>query len=111
MNEATRPAIRAVALQVAMGHDVTLFASGDLVTTAEVEAAWPQALRLDPSIRDTTAPHMLLMEAGRRRVAEFDIMHFHVDYWPFSLFTALVHGCPGSLTLMDQVCSHHAIQA
>jgi len=72
---------------VAMGHDVTLFASGDSVTAAELEAVWPQALRLDPLIRDTTAPHMLLMEAVRRRAAEFDVLHFHMDYWPFSLFS------------------------
>ncbi len=72
---------------VAMGHDVTLFASGDSVTAAELEAVWPQALRLDPTIRDPIAPHMLLMEAARRRAAEFDIMHFHMDYWPFSLFS------------------------
>ncbi len=64
---------------VAMGHNVTLFASGDSVTTAELEAVWPQALRLDPIIRDTAAPHMLLMEAVRRRAAEFDILHFHVS--------------------------------
>ncbi|HEY0204212.1 MAG TPA: glycosyltransferase family 4 protein [Acetobacteraceae bacterium] len=72
---------------VAMGHDVTLFASGDSVTGAELEAVWPHALRLDPSVRDPIAPHMLLMEAVRRRAAEFDVMHFHVDYWPFSLFS------------------------
>jgi glycosyltransferase involved in cell wall biosynthesis len=72
---------------VAMGHDVTLFASGDSVTAAELDAVWPQALRLDPSVRDAIAPHMLLMEAVRRRAAEFDVLHFHMDYWPFSLFS------------------------
>ena len=72
---------------VALGHDVTLFASGDSRTSATLAPAWPRALRLDPAIRDTTAPHMLLMEQVRRRAAEFDILHFHVDYWPFSLFT------------------------
>ncbi len=72
---------------VALGHDVTLFASGDSRTSATLAPAWPRALRLDPTIRDTTAPHMLLMEQVRRRAAEFDILHFHVDYWPFSLFT------------------------
>ncbi len=71
---------------VAMGHDVTLFASGDSVTAARLEAIWPQALRLDPSIRDAIAPHMLLMEAVRRQAEEFDVLHFHMDYWPFSLF-------------------------
>ena len=56
------------------------------MTDAKLEAIWPRALRLDPAIRDPIAPHMLLMEAVRRRADEFDVMHFHVDYWPFSLF-------------------------
>ena len=71
---------------VALGHDVTLFASGDSVTSAKLEAIWPRALRLDPAIRDPIAPHMLLMEAVRRQADDFDVMHFHMDYWPFSLF-------------------------
>ena len=72
---------------VAMGHDVTLFASGDSRTSAKLVPAWPRALRLDPAIRDTTAPHVLLMEHVRQRAAEFDILHFHMDYWPFSVFS------------------------
>ncbi|MGH7051355.1 MAG: glycosyltransferase family 4 protein [Acetobacteraceae bacterium] len=71
---------------VAMGHEVTLFASGDSQTTARLEAVWPQALRLDPAIRDWVAPHMLLMEKVRQHAAEFDVLHFHLDYWPASLF-------------------------
>ena len=71
---------------VAMGHDVTLFASGDSVTSAKLEPIWPRALRLDPAIRDPIAPHMLLMEAVRRRAEDFDVLHFHMDYWSFSLF-------------------------
>ena len=54
---------------VALGHDVTLFASGDSVTDAELEAVWPQALRLDGSVRDQHAPHMLMLEAVRRRAS------------------------------------------
>ena len=69
------------------GHDVTLFASGDSQTSAKLEAFWPQALRLDPTIRDTMAPHMLLLEEVRRRADEFDVLHFHIDYYPFSLFS------------------------
>jgi glycosyltransferase involved in cell wall biosynthesis len=72
---------------VAMGHEVTLFASGDSVTAARLEPIWPRALRLDPAIRDPIAPHMLLMEAVRRQADDFDVLHFHVDYWPFSLFS------------------------
>ena len=48
---------------------------------------WPQALRLDPTIRDVMAPHMLLLEQVRRRAEEFDVLHCHIDYYPFSLFS------------------------
>jgi glycosyltransferase involved in cell wall biosynthesis len=71
---------------VAQGHDVTLFASGDSQTAAKLVSVWPRALRLDPAIRDPIAPHMLLMETVRRAAEEFDVLHFHMDYWPFSLF-------------------------
>ncbi|SAL12724.1 glycosyltransferase [Caballeronia cordobensis] len=74
---------------VDLGHDVTLFASGDSQTKATLEAAWPRALRLDPTIRDALAPHMLLLENVRRRAHEFDVLHFHLDYMPFPLFTQL----------------------
>ncbi len=72
---------------VAMGHEVTLFASGDSITSARLEPVWPRALRLDPAIRDPIAPHMLLMESVRRQAEDFDVLHFHMDYWPFSLFS------------------------
>lgn len=72
---------------VALGHQVTLFASGDSVTSARLHAAWPRSLRLDPDIRDVIAPHMLMLEEVRRRAEEFDVLHFHLDYWPFSLFS------------------------
>jgi glycosyltransferase involved in cell wall biosynthesis len=71
---------------VAMGHDVTLFASGDSVTSAKLEPVWPRALRLDPSIRDAMAPQMLLLERVYQRAHDFDILHFHLDYLPGSLF-------------------------
>src|SRR5215831_6385829 len=47
---------------VELGHDVTLFASGDSVTLAKLEPCWPSALRLDSTIRDTNAPHFLMLE-------------------------------------------------
>ena len=71
---------------VGLGHDVTLFASGDSVTSAKRHSAWPRALRLDPAIRDPIAPHMMLMEAVRQQAEDFDVLHFHMDYWSFSLF-------------------------
>jgi glycosyltransferase involved in cell wall biosynthesis len=72
---------------VALGHDVTLFASGDSCTSAKLEAPWPRALRLDDSIREPNALHMMMLESVRQRAHEFDILHFHLDYYPFSLFS------------------------
>ncbi|MGS1005554.1 glycosyltransferase family 4 protein [Burkholderia glumae] len=74
---------------VELGHDVTLFASGDSVTSAKLEASWPRALRLDPSIRDSMAPHMRLLEQVARVAHEFDILHLHLDYLPFPLLSRL----------------------
>jgi glycosyltransferase involved in cell wall biosynthesis len=82
---------------VALGHEVTLFASGDSVTAAELDAVWPQALRLDPTIRDWSAPLALLLERVRQRADEFDVLHFHLDYWPASLFAR--HTIPHVTTL------------
>ena len=72
---------------VGLGHDVTLFASGDSVTSATLAPMCPRALRLDPGVRDAMAPSLLMLETVLRRAHEFDILHFHLDYWPFSLFT------------------------
>jgi glycosyltransferase involved in cell wall biosynthesis len=74
---------------VAMGHDVTLFASGDSVTSAKLEAMHPRALRFDAGLRDAIAPHMLMLEQVASRADEFDVLHCHLDYWPFSLFSRL----------------------
>lgn len=71
---------------VALGHDVTLFASGDSHTSARLEAIWPRALRLDGKVRDPMALHMAMLEQVYRRADQFDILHFHLDYFPFSLF-------------------------
>jgi glycosyltransferase involved in cell wall biosynthesis len=72
---------------VAMGHELTLFATGDSVTQAKLEAIWPRALRLDPGIRDGLAPQFLLLEQVFQMASQFDILHFHLDYFPSSLFT------------------------
>src|SRR5689334_22655585 len=60
---------------VALGHDVTLFASGDSCTSARLEAVWPRAIRLDGSIRDPMGIHMTMLEQVRRRADEFDFLH------------------------------------
>ena len=73
---------------VALGHDVTLFASGDSKTAGKLDANWPRALRLDGEVRDPNALHMMMLERVRRKsdAHEFDVLHFHLDYYPFSLF-------------------------
>ena len=71
----------------ALGHEVTLFANGDSRTSAKLEAIWPKALRFDDQVRDASALHMTMLERVRRQAADFDILHFHLDYYPFSLFS------------------------
>lgn len=73
---------------VALGHDVTLFASGNSRTSAKLDATWPRALRLDGSVRDPNALHMVMLERVRQKCdkEEFDFLHFHLDYYPWSLF-------------------------
>jgi glycosyltransferase involved in cell wall biosynthesis len=84
---------------VAMGHDVTLFASGDSTTSARLVSAWPCALRLDPTVRDMFAPHIMQLEMVARHASEFDVMHFHTDYQAMPLvsrqrtpFLTTLHG-------------------
>ena len=72
---------------VALGHKVTLFASGDSVTNARLEPMWPTALRLDGSVRDPNALHMSMIEQIAQRAREFDLLHFHLDYYPFSVMS------------------------
>ncbi|AWV05492.1 glycosyltransferase family 4 protein (plasmid) [Burkholderia sp. JP2-270] len=82
---------------VDLGHDVTLFASGDSKTTARLIPSWPSALRLDSTISDALAPHLLLLETVRRVAHEFDVLHFHLSYLPFPFFSEL--GVPFLSTL------------
>jgi len=70
---------------VAEGHDVTLFASGDSRTAARLVSACPRSLRLDKSVKDQLAHHLVMLEEVFRRTEEFDVMHFHVDYLHYPL--------------------------
>jgi glycosyltransferase involved in cell wall biosynthesis len=75
------------------GHEVTLFASGDSVTKARLVATCPRSLRLDPRCRDQMAHHYVMLENVFQRAAEFDIIHFHIDYmhFPLSRREGLIH--------------------
>ena len=73
---------------VAMGHDVTLFASGDSRTSAELAAVWPTRAAVRSSVCAMRSRRiMLMMEQVCRRADEFDVLHCHLDYWPFSLLS------------------------
>jgi glycosyltransferase involved in cell wall biosynthesis len=48
---------------------------------------WPRALRLDGAVRDPNALHMMMLERVYQSAADFDFLHFHLDYYPFSLFS------------------------
>ena len=64
---------------VRRGHHVTLFASGDSRTLAELCAPTNRALRLDPAVKDQLAPHVLELARVGERAHEFDVIHSHVD--------------------------------
>jgi glycosyltransferase involved in cell wall biosynthesis len=74
---------------VRAGHDVTLFASGDSITSAELDPCCSRALRLDPTVSDTIPHFMLMIDKVRERAEEFDVLHFHIDLFHFPLFRAL----------------------
>ncbi|HLI09963.1 MAG TPA: glycosyltransferase family 4 protein [Alphaproteobacteria bacterium] len=61
------------------GHHVTLFASGDSQTAAELDAVIPSALRLGSTVHDYLPYHLMMIDRVARRAEEFDILHFHID--------------------------------
>src|SRR5512138_1489567 len=66
-------------------HEVTLFASGDSRTRAELCAGAARALRLDPERPDPVAFHLLMLERAFERAREFDVIHAHLDYLTFPI--------------------------
>lgn len=81
---------------VDQGHDVTLFASGDSITSAKLVAACPQGLRL-AGYRDHIASHIVLLRDVLRRADEFDVIHLHVDLLQYAMFEDIA---PRTLTTM-----------
>jgi glycosyltransferase involved in cell wall biosynthesis len=73
---------------VQQGHEVVLFASGDSVTRAKLVPVSQRALRLEgPHVVDPIAHHVRMLEMVHRRVHDFDLVHFHIDYLHFPLAT------------------------
>jgi glycosyltransferase involved in cell wall biosynthesis len=74
---------------VELGHQVTLFASGDSQTKAKLCPIWPRALRLDPNIHDHFSPLVMQLETVARRSHEFDVIHCHLDYFAYPVLSRL----------------------
>jgi glycosyltransferase involved in cell wall biosynthesis len=71
---------------VRQGHDVTLYASADSETLAELRPMCDKALRLQGSdVVDPLANHIRMLEIVAQEATEFDIVHFHIDYLHFPL--------------------------
>lgn len=89
---------------VRLGHDVTLFASGDSFTTANLVPGCEQALRLI-GVRDHTASNLVMLDNVRRRADEFDIIHCHIDVLQYPMFQDMPHKLVttlhGRLDLLD----------
>jgi glycosyltransferase involved in cell wall biosynthesis len=75
---------------VADGHEVTLFASGDSVTAARLEPIVPRALRLD-GVHNSTPYNIIMLDRVAARSREFDVLHFHIDFFHYPLFRGLAH--------------------
>ncbi|UOV05408.1 glycosyltransferase family 4 protein [Pseudoxanthomonas sp. F37] len=79
---------------VARGHHVTLFASGDSVTAADLTSFRDIALRLDPApLKSPVAAHLSMLHGIRERADEFDVLHFHIDLLPLPIFEQLASKC------------------
>jgi len=71
---------------VRRGHKVTLFASGDSITSAKLIAGYPEALRLAGNNEYGVFAHFpMISDAFKYGESRFDIIHGHIDYWTFPL--------------------------
>lgn len=90
---------------VAMGHDVTLYAAADSQTSARLVACSTRSLRLDPTCIDPTPHHIAMLERLSNHAADYDAIHFHIDYLHFPMCRALrlphVTTLHGRLDLVD----------
>jgi glycosyltransferase involved in cell wall biosynthesis len=74
---------------VDLGHDITLFASGDSRTHGKLQPVWPRALRLGRQRTDPHAACAVLLEAISRRATDFDVIHAHIDWLHLPLLSRL----------------------
>jgi Glycosyltransferase Family 4 len=82
---------------VRRGHQVTLFATGDSLTSGTLVPVWPKALRLGRPQADPMVALGLALEILARHAAEFDLLHCHGDWVHLPLMSRL--GVPFMTTL------------
>ena len=76
---------------VKQGHEITLFATGDSLTSAELVPCTKTALRLTPTVSDPIPYYMLMLDKVRARADDFDMLHFHIDQFHFPIFRPIAH--------------------
>jgi glycosyltransferase involved in cell wall biosynthesis len=76
---------------VRLGHQITLFASGDSLTSADLVPSTSAALRLTPTVRDVIPYYLLMLDKVRERADQFDILHFHIDQFHLPIFRPIAH--------------------
>ena len=76
---------------VKLGHEVTLFASADSITSAELVGCAAKALRLDEAVKDCIPYYMLMLDRVNQHADDFDILHFHIDQFHFPVFRRLAN--------------------
>jgi glycosyltransferase involved in cell wall biosynthesis len=82
---------------IGLGHDMTLFASGDSATSATLVEAWPRALRLGRPKADPAVAETALLELVGQQAHKFDVIHCHTNWTHLPLLTRL--GVPFLTTL------------
>jgi len=96
---------------VRVGHDVTLFASGDSVTSARLVAPIQRSLRKNERCKDPMARELILIDHVVERAREFDMIHFHTGYLHFAICRYMpvphVTTLHGRLDTADFVAVHH----
>jgi glycosyltransferase involved in cell wall biosynthesis len=95
---------------VAMGHDVTLYASGDSITAARLVPVVERSLRLDPHRPEWLVWHTMMLDRVFKDARSFDVLHFHVDFLHFPMVRRCERPClttlHGRLDLPDLVPLH-----
>lgn len=78
---------------VERGHEVTLFASGDSKTKARLIPSCPVSLRLSNNCKSELVNHVIQLQMVQDKLQEFDIIHYHTDYfhYPLSKLNGSVH--------------------